>query len=37
MGMIINDLKGEIQFDSVCFRYPGNEKVENLKNVSFKI
>lgn len=24
-GMIINDLKGDIEFNSVCFRYPGNE------------
>ena len=36
-GMIINDLKGDVEFDSVSFRYPGTDEVETLKNVSFKI
>ena len=36
-GMIIKNLGGDIEFDSVSFRYPGTLEVETLKNISFKI
>ena len=37
IGICIPDLQGDIEFDSVSFRYPGSEDVETLKDVNFKI